>query len=151
MQLVGYPARFERDPDEKEEIYLVTFRGLGGTESGIVTDGLGMDDARDMAVECLTGYVLSAFEHGQLEEPPDIEEGEELVYPDLPVAIALTVRRMRKTAGLSQAEAASRVGVGQSTYSRWENPDQCNASASTIEKIARAFGRKVMISFPEAS
>ena len=58
---------------------------------------------------------------------------------------------MRQEAGLSQAEAARRIGVAQSTYSRWEHPEKCNATVETIERIARAFGRRVEISFPKAS
>ena len=151
MELVGYPARIFKDEDDPAGGYLVQFVGLGGGEPWIMTDGESPEDARAMAVECLTGYILSADSLSVLESPRLPEEGEEMVYPDLPVALALTIRRMRATANLSQAEAAKRVGVGQSTYSRWEHPELCNATVDTIQKIARAFGRRVEMSFPEAS
>lgn len=151
MKLVGYPARIFRDPDEDEEVYLVEFPGLGGGEVPVTTYGESLEHAREMAVECLTGYILSADVDPGVEKPRKPEKGEEIVYPELPVAIALTVRAMRRKAGLSQAEAASRLGVTQPTYSRWENPEKCNASVGTLEKIAKAFGRRVVVSFPEAS
>lgn len=151
MKLVGYPARIYRDPNEEDEVYLVEFPGLGGGEVPVSTYGESLEHAREMAVECLTGYILSADGDPEVESPRKAGQGEEIVYPDLPVAIALTVRAMRQKAGLSQTEAAGRLGVAQPTYSRWESPEKCNASVGTLEKIAKAFGRRVVVSFPEAS
>ncbi len=150
MELVGYPARFYRDEEDPDGGFLVQFVGLGGGDPWIMTEGDTLEDARKMAIECLTGYILSADSRGILEHASEPKDDEEIVYPDLPVAIALTVRKMRKEANLSQVEAARRVGVGQSTYSRWENTEQCNATVGTLEKLAKAFGRRVAISFPEA-
>ncbi|MFA5504570.1 MAG: helix-turn-helix domain-containing protein [Vulcanimicrobiota bacterium] len=147
MELVKYPARIYLDPEDKEGRWLVHFRGLGGGEVGLWTCGDSIEHAREMARECLSLYL----EDGEVEPPPSLEEGEEFVAPELQIAIALTIRKFRTVAGLSQAQAAARLGVAPSTYNRWENPKCCNATAETIERIARAFGRRVEMSFPEAS
>lgn len=147
MELVKYPARIYLDPEDEEKRWLVHFRGLGGGEVGLWTTGDTKEHAREMARECLSLYL----EDGEIEPALPLEEGEELIAPELQIAIALTIRKLRAIAGLSQAQAAGRLGVAPSTYNRWENPKLCNATAETIEKIARAFGRRVEISFPEAS
>ena len=147
MKIVEYPARIFPDPEDTEGRWLVHFRGLGGGDVGIWTEGDDREHARTMARECLSAYLMD----GPMEAPFEPEEGEEMISPDLPVGLALVIRDMRGSAGLSQTEAARRIGVAQSTYHRWEDPSRCNATVETIEKIARAFGRRVEISFPEAS
>lgn len=146
MELVRYPAKIYQDPEDEGK-WLVHFRGLGGGEVGLWTEGDNLEHAREMARECLSLYL----EDGPKEVPLKPEEGEEMVSPDLATATALVVQAMRQRRGLSQAEAAKLIGVAQSTYSRWENPEKCNATMDTLERIARAFGRRVEISFPEAS
>lgn len=46
---------------------------------------------------------------------------------------------IRKKAGLSQKELAARLGVKQSTLSRWEKED-ANLTLATLRKIAAALG-----------
>ncbi len=140
MELFGYPAVFYQE--DGDEAWLVKFPGLD-----LVTWGETLEHAREMAREALSCH-LQDDEPIQERAP---QEGEELVHPDLPIALALTIRKMRKASSLSQTEAARRAGVSQAVWSRWEDPGRCNATAETIEKIARAFGRRVEMSFPEAS
>ena len=140
MELFGYPAVFYQEAGD--DASQVRFPGLD-----LVTWGETLEQAREMARECLSCHL-------QDDEPVEeraAEEGEEMIYPDLPIALALTIRKMRKAARLNQTEAARRVGVSQAVWSKWEDPSRCNATAETIERIARAFGRRVEISFPEAS
>jgi transcriptional regulator with XRE-family HTH domain len=47
--------------------------------------------------------------------------------------------RKRLAAGLSQPKLADRVGVDQSTVSRWESGD-CRPEAKHYPKLAKVFG-----------
>ncbi len=49
VEVVRYPARIFRDPED-EERWLVHFRGLGGGDVGIWTEGDSLEHAREMAV-----------------------------------------------------------------------------------------------------
>lgn len=55
----------------------------------------------------------------------------------------------RKRAGLKQEEAASRIGVGQSTISMWEN-GQSNPRFGMLPKIARVYGCEIADLFSES-
>jgi hypothetical protein len=43
------------------------------------------------------------------------------------------------------------MGVSFSTYQRWEDPEKCNATVSTLERVARAFGRVLEVSFQKTA
>lgn len=140
MKLFGYPAVFYQE--NGDDAWLVRFPG-----TDLVTWGETLEQAHQMAIECLSCHL----QDDEPIEEREAEEGEEIVYPDFPIALALTIRKLRKASGLSQTEAARRVGVSQAIWSRWEDPSRCNATAETIAKIAQAFGRRVEMSFPVAS
>ena len=53
---------------------------------------------------------------------------------------AMQIRRMRKSAGLSQADLAERLGVSQQQVQQLEDPSQSNPTWRTMGKIARALG-----------
>jgi transcriptional regulator with XRE-family HTH domain len=61
------------------------------------------------------------------------------------------VRSERQKAGLTMQQAAARMGVSFSTYQRWEDPEKCNATVSTLERVARAFGRVLEVSFQKTA
>ncbi len=63
------------------------------------------------------------------------------------VEVTLTIRELRKQAGLSQKEAAEKLGVSQATYNRWEIPDACNATLKTLDKIDRIFNKRLKVAF----
>ena len=145
MKLKSWPVKYWQD---EEGGWNAEFPGL----EGCLTCGDSLEEVKANAVEALSGYLLSTSSRGLYmgAAASDSYDGEQ-VTPDLPIALALTVLEMRVRARLSQADAAKKIGVAQSTYHRWEDPERCNATVETIERIARAFGRRVEISFPEAS
>lgn len=63
------------------------------------------------------------------------------------------IRRERKRAGLTMQQAADRLGVSFLAYQRWEDLERCNATISTLDRIAEALGRQLQFGFtlPEAS
>ena len=53
-----------------------------------------------------------------------------------------SMRRLRKDAGLTQQEAADRIGVGQSTVAMWETGN-CLPRMNLLKKIAEVYGCKM--------
>jgi len=66
-------------------------------------------------------------------------------------AIAAALIAARSHAGLTQAELASRMGTTQSAVARMEG-GKVRPSTTTLEKVARATGTRLRLSFePNAS
>lgn len=60
---------------------------------------------------------------------------------------AYKLRELRKNAGLSQVEVASRIGVSQRQVSKIENGDIENSKISTIRKYVEAVGGRLSIEY----
>ncbi len=144
-----YPMRVYQDPEDPG-YWIAHIPNLGGGEVGLLAQGRSAEEARAEAPVMLAGYVLSKWEaRSPLEaEPGELPRGEgwEWVAPSPRVEVALAIRAAREEAKLSQAEAAKLLGVAQTTYTKWEQPGKCNATLSTLEKVARIFGRRVQVS-----
>lgn len=145
MDTIRYPARFFKDDDGDVG---VVFAEMGGER--IATHGREWAHAREMAREALTLMVEDRFEEGRpLPEPAPVPEGDgwEWVYPDPQVVLAYQIRRLRELKGLTQQQAAERMGIDYATYKRWEHPRKCNATIKTLDRIARVFGRRLDVAF----
>jgi transcriptional regulator with XRE-family HTH domain len=59
--------------------------------------------------------------------------------PEILDEIGRRLARLRKTAGLTQAEAAARAGLDRSTVSRAEQGD--NPNLLTVVRLLRVYGR----------
>ncbi|MBM3461360.1 MAG: type II toxin-antitoxin system HicB family antitoxin [Armatimonadetes bacterium] len=143
-----YPVRMWQDEDQEIGVEVA---GLG-PQAFLVTHGHDWDHAREMAREILTLHLEGVFERGfEAPAPPASlqKDGQhwEWVSPAAPVAVAFAIRKMRRDAGLTQGEAAARVGKKQATWQRWENPRLCNAELKTLEEIAQSFGRQLEVAF----
>ena len=134
--MIRYAVRYY----EEDEWHMAEIPALD-----IVTQGESPEDIRHMAQDAVSA-VLQTMVWSLGKEIPKSDEalpkGLEWVYPYQQTAIAIEVRNLRKEAGLSQLEAAARIGVSGGTYQRWEDPQKCNARVDTLEKIAAAFGRR---------
>jgi predicted RNase H-like HicB family nuclease/DNA-binding XRE family transcriptional regulator len=123
---------------------------------GTATQGRTPQKVRHMARDAVTMLLFSQHSHGEPLEPPssgDLPEGWKWVYPEARVELAWMIRQERKSVGLTMQQAADRLGVSFSAYQRWEDPERCNATISTMERIAEALGRQLQFGFarPEAS
>lgn len=117
---------------------------------GQMTQGETLEEARRMAGDLVTTMLLVRIDAGEELDAPTqgrLPAGWEWVYPDARLEVALMVRSERQKAGLTMQQAAARMGVSFSTYQRWEDPEKCNATVSTLERVARAFGRVLEVSF----
>jgi antitoxin HicB len=139
--VIRYPAKITYDKDDG--VYLVSFPDLKGCH----TYGDTLTDALEMAREALSGYLASVFERG-LKLPAATRPKGTAVYlvePDTSVQIPIMLREVRKEEGLSQEEVAARLNISYQAYQKLENPNKCNPTVKTLEKIARVFGKGLFI------
>lgn len=60
---------------------------------------------------------------------------------------AYRLRELREEAGLTQAQVAARMGVGQRQVSKIENGEVENAKVSTLRKYLEAIGGNMSVDF----
>ncbi len=121
---------------------------------GQMTQGETLEEARRMAGDLVTTMLLARIDAGEELDLPTkgrLPAGWEWVYPDARIEVALMVRSERQKAGLTMQQAAARMGVKFATYQRWEDPERCNATISTLERVARAFGRVLEVRFQKTA
>lgn len=140
MKLISFEVKYTK---EAAGDWSVEFPGL----DGCVTCGANLEEAQVNAEEALTIYLESVDFHGLLKEYDYPPAGVETVTPDISVAFALTLRLLRRNAGMTQAQAAKLMGVKQPTYARWENPAKSNVRLRTFRDIAKAFKKKPELEF----
>lgn len=97
-----------------------------------------------------TGVSADAFLASQLQDP---EFRHHFFQRRLIHEVAIAVRGMRASAGLTQAELAKRIGSSQPAIARLEKGlDQRTPQFDTLQRIAAALGRQLKLVFqPEAS
>jgi len=139
--MINYPAKIKFDADDNA--YLVSFPDLPGCH----TYGESLEDALEMAREALSGYLTSIFERGlKLPEPSKVKGKDVyLIEPDSSVQIPIILRTARKEEGLSQEEVARRLKISYQAYQKLENPNKCNPTLKTLEKLARVFHKGLFI------
>jgi len=80
---------------------------------------------------------------------PDVQAEYDAITPYAELAKAITQLRIEQ--GLTQSELAKRIGTTQSAISRIESLDYGRIEFQTLEKIAAALGKRLHVSFLEAS
>jgi len=103
-----------------------------------------------MAREALNVSLESDFERGvklPALRKPRAGKGERVVLVplDAEVRMAYVLRAWREEAGLTQQEMASRLGVSYQAYQRMERPGRSNLTVATLDRIARALHRELVI------
>ena len=73
---------------------------------------------------------------------PDFAKAFDEGYREFKIGVIL--RQARKEAGLTQEELADRVGTRKTAISRIENHAE-DIKLSTIEKVAKALGKKIVV------
>jgi len=137
--LLKYPALIHKDPDG----LWLEFPGL----ENVFTQGDTMDELIRNAEDVLSLYIGDLFDDGKEIPKPLKIDGENILYvallPD--TAIPVMLREARKNMNLTQSDVAERVGKTYQAYQRLENAGKCNIRIKTLEKIARALGKKIEI------
>jgi transcriptional regulator with XRE-family HTH domain len=63
-----------------------------------------------------------------------------------PPAVNISIRQIRESAGISQAELARRLGVTQPNVARWESGTE-KIRVDTLQRIADALGLSLAVIF----
>lgn len=129
--MITYPALFELDEDGAS--YNVCFPDL----DGCVTYGSNMDDARKNAQEALSVYLESLDSRSKEIPVASKLKGENVLYitPDIRIAFAIQIKKIRAQKGLTQKDVAEKMGIGWTSYQRIENPRRTNPTLSTIRRL----------------
>ena len=131
--MICYPALIEYD--HADGAYNVSFPDL----PGCFTYGRTLEDAKENAREALSAYLESLVSRN-LEVPAASEVvGDNVcpVEPDTSVGFAIFLKRHREARGMSQSDAAKRLGIAYQTYQRIEDPAKSNPTLKTILKIEK--------------
>jgi len=115
------------------------------------TFGRDWEEAEDMASEALNLALESDFDRGvklPALRKTRVGKGERVVLVPLEaeVRMAFVLREWRENAGFTQQAMASRLGVSYQAYQRMERPGRSNLTVSTLDRIARALDRELVIS-----
>lgn len=127
-----------------DNIYDVEFPDL----QGCLTYGETLGDAKKNAVEALTGY-LASIEVRDHEIPAmsKIKPGEKdmyYIFPETNVAFSIWLKTTRLKRGMTQKEAADKIGIKYQAYQRYERPETSNPTLKMIEKFQVLFDERIM-------
>ena len=116
----------------------------------INTFGRDWDEAFEMAREALNLGLEADFERAlRLPVPrkPRPSKGKKVVLVPLDpeVRTAYILREWREGAGLTQKGIAKRLGISYQAYQRMERPGRSNLTVTTLDRIARALERELVI------
>jgi len=130
---------------EKSWIYwIVSFADC----EGCLTEGRSRAEALKNAKEALEDWLETLLIEGSAPPRPHSREGDAIeVRPQL--ATVLQIRWRREELELTQGQLAKRAGVSQQQIAKLESPDG-NPTIATLEKIARALGLRLELSFSAA-
>lgn len=143
MKTIYYPAKITYDKEDKS--FLVKFPDL----EGCLTEGETLDDALKNAKEALSGYLASIFERGFTIPEASQLKGKNiyLIEPEPEVSTPIMLRKIREGLKINQIEAAKRLGISYQAYQRLENPNKCNPTIKTLEKVAKILGKHLHLEF----
>jgi antitoxin HicB len=134
--MINYPAIIELDADGKS--YNVRFPDL----EGCLTYGSTKKEALENAQEALSLYLESL--DSRAKEIPNSSKlsGENISYvsPDINIAFAIELKKIRQSKALTQKDVAEKLGIGWASYQRIENPRRTNPTLSTIHRIEEVLG-----------
>ncbi|TVR58456.1 MAG: type II toxin-antitoxin system HicB family antitoxin [Spirochaetaceae bacterium] len=121
---------------EEDGAFTVEFPDL----PNIMTYGRDKEEALYMAQDALNAALASDVARGILPPSPVFTDGHAI-----PVAAHIeTAIQLRDLRGPTpQAEIAARMGITYQAYQRLENPLAGNPTVKTLEKVARAYGKRL--------
>ena len=143
--ITGYWAILYRDPEDHTVV--VEFPD----HPTVITYGNDREHAIEMGAEALNAALESDYDrHLPLPESsgkPRVKRGREAVFIalDPEVRTAFLVRGWREETGLSQSQMAKRMGISTQAYQRMERPGRSNLTVATLERIAQAMGKHLIL------
>jgi antitoxin HicB len=115
------------------------------------TFGETRDEAVDMAEDALNETLTVEFERGMKvparSRRPGAPAGSEAVFVPLRPAVrmAFLLRRWRGREGFTQRDMARALGISYQSYQRMERTGRANLTVATLDRIARALGKRWVV------
>ncbi|MBF0488635.1 MAG: type II toxin-antitoxin system HicB family antitoxin [Nitrospirae bacterium] len=137
MNRLSYPAIIEYVVED--ENFTVEFPDL----QGCITYGDTLEDAKNYAKEALSAFLASMFDNGfKIPEPSGVKgENVYLIEPEPYAAVPILLRKLRNEFGYSQTDVSKKLGIAYQVYQKLENPNKCNPTVKTLEKIACIYNK----------
>ncbi len=134
--MISYPALFELDEDGKT--FNVSFPDL----EGCFTYGSTLEETKKNAQEALSVHLESLDSRSKQIPHPSTIKGKNVFYisPDIKIAFAIEIKRIREKKGLTQKAIAEKMGIGWASYQRLENPRRTNPTLDTIHRLEEVLG-----------
>lgn len=131
--MIKYQAKIYKDGKS----YSVEFPDLPGCFSM----GDTLDEAKVMASEALSLYLEEARDPKWEVPKAKSRKGKNYhwIRPESSVAIALQLRQLRLSLGLSQSQAAKKLGITTQQLQKLETPGKSNPTVKTLSKISETF------------
>ncbi len=126
---------------EEEGVFLVEFPDVPNA----ITSGRSEDEALFNAAEALNGVLESDISHGYPlpEAATGPGKGLHQVEVEPHVLIAWELRKLR--GDRPQSEIAAKLGLSYQAYQRLENPAKGNPTVRTLQRVAKAFDKHLII------
>ncbi|MEO5361612.1 MAG: type II toxin-antitoxin system HicB family antitoxin [Nitrospirota bacterium] len=137
MNRLSYPAIIEYISED--ENFTVEFPDL----EGCITYGDTLEAAKDYAKDALSAFLASMLDNGfKIPEPSDVKgEKVHLIEPEPYAAVPILLRKLRLEFGYSQTDVSKKLGISYQVYQKLENPNKCNPTVKTLEKIAAIYNK----------
>ncbi len=137
MNRLRYPAIIEYVAED--ENFTVEFPDL----KGCITYGDTIEAAKAHAKDAMSAFLASMFDRGfKIPEPSDIKgENVYLIEPEPYASVPILLRKLRQEFGYSQIDVSKRLGIPYQVYQKLENPNKCNPTVKTLEKIANIYNK----------
>lgn len=137
--MLKYPARYYKNEDGLWAKFI--------DFPDAATQGNTMEELVEMAEDVISAILeYRSEENREIPEPANVK-GKNIIYIDVPPHIALPIllRKARLEKGLSQTEISQKINRKYQTYQRFENIKNFNVRIKTLEKIAKALDKKIII------
>jgi antitoxin HicB len=123
--------------------------GLYGVEfsdlPSVITTGETRVEALRMASEALNAALAADVARGFPLPTPHAGKGRGRYPVELSLQVLLSSQVRVLRGERTQGEVAAALGLSYQAYQRLENPVKANPSVRTLERVARAFGKKLEI------
>ncbi len=145
QDIAGYWAILYQDPEDG------TVNVEFPDHPNIITYGTDKEHAIEMAAEALNATLETEFDRNlslpRSSRKPKVKKGQEVAFVSLAPQIrtAFLLRAWREHAGLSQREIARRMGISTQAYQRMERPGRSNLTVATLDRIASAMGKQLLL------
>jgi antitoxin HicB len=121
----------------------------------IITFGDDWEHALEMASEALNAALETDFDRNQplpRSTKGKLKKGEKssLVRIDADIRFAYILRSWREDAELTQKQLAKQLNISYQAYQRMERPGRANLTVNTLDSIAQALGKDLILDLKEA-